>query len=371
MSRTVVIVGLGNIGSQVVPHLARMRAVSRVVLVDHGKYDQTNVETQAITPGEVGRGKAQVQGLRLKRINPALEVTSIPVPVESVPLGRLRADAILAGVDSRRARQFLNQAARHLGVTLVDAGVQADGLLARVSIFRPAPDCACLECGWDQADYDGIEQRYPCQPDGQQTAPTHAPAQLGALAAAVQAIELQRLFTGDSNASAGSHEVVIDAASHRQFVTRFTRRPDCRLADHDTWDVRGLNYLPEDLTIGQALALGGGWGSARAAAIRVEGSPFVLKLTCLGCGAATPILRLRRSLTDRERTCGLCRCRMEAVGADSLDGHALDADAAGRTLRSLGFDAGDIFRVSRAGRTRCYELGHAALARGRATGGTS
>ncbi|MCX6538592.1 MAG: ThiF family adenylyltransferase [Acidobacteria bacterium] len=366
MGRTVVVVGLGNIGSQVAPHLARMRTIGRVVLIDHGKYDETNVETQAITPGEVGRGKAQVQGLRLKRINPALEVTSISAPVEAVPLGRLRADAILACVDSRAARQYLNQAARHLGVTLVDSGVQADSSLARVSIFRSAPECACLECGWDQTDYDAIEQTYPCQPEGQTPAPTNAPAQLGAFAAAVQAIELQRLFAGDANGDLGSHEIVIDAASHRQFVTKFVRRSGCRLAEHGAWEIRTLNRWPEDLTLAQALALGG-VGAAHHTLLRVESTPFVTKLTCLGCGAAKPLLRLRRSLTDRERTCTLCRNRMEALGqdiADRLCGDALPADAAARTLRSLGLDPGDIFSVSRAGHTRFYELSGATSTRG-------
>ena len=62
MGRTVVLVGLGNIGSQVAPHLARMRALSRVVLVDHGRYDEGNVVTQAITPGEAGRRRHKFRG---------------------------------------------------------------------------------------------------------------------------------------------------------------------------------------------------------------------------------------------------------------------------------------------------------------------
>jgi molybdopterin/thiamine biosynthesis adenylyltransferase len=359
MGRTVVVVGLGNIGSQLAPHLARMRYIGRVVLIDHGRYDEANVETQAITPGEVGRSKALVQGIRLRRINPSIEVASISAPVEAVPLGHLRADAILACVDSRAARQYLNQAARHLGVTLVDSGVQADSSLARVSIFRSPPDCACVECGWDQADYDAIEQRYPCHSERETPAPTNAPAHLGALAAAVQAIELQRLFAADTNADLGSHEIVIDAASHRQFVTKFIRRSDCRLADHDAWVVHKLRRLPEDVTLAQALAFRAGANAAHEVSLRVENTPFVTKLTCLGCGAAVPMLRLRRSLTERERTCKTCRGRLEALGpdiADRLRGDGLPGDAQTRTLRSLGLEPGDIFSLKRGAYARFYEL---------------
>ena len=121
-------------------------------------------------------------------------MTAVSLPVETVPLGRLRADVILACVDSRAARQYLNQAARHLGVPLIDAGVFPDGLLARVSVFLPGAEHACLECTWDQADYDAIEQSYPCQGGVPDAAASGAPAHLGALAAAVQAIECQRRF---------------------------------------------------------------------------------------------------------------------------------------------------------------------------------
>ena len=60
MSRTLAVVGLGNIGSHLAPSVARMPEVARVILVDKGVYDRTNLGTQAITTG--GGGKAQGTG---------------------------------------------------------------------------------------------------------------------------------------------------------------------------------------------------------------------------------------------------------------------------------------------------------------------
>jgi len=366
MGRTIILVGLGNIGSHVAPHLARMADVSHVVLVDQDKYDRTNVASQAITPGECGRGKAQVQGLRLKRIRPSLGVTAIAARVEDVPLGRLRGDVILACVDNRAARQYLNQAARHLGLPLIDAGVHADGGLARVSIYPADPKAACLECAWGQPEYDAIEQSFPCIPGGgAATAATGAPAQLGALAGALQAIECQRLLSGATPVLHGAHEIIVDAASHRTLATRFLRNDDCRLPEHAPRRIHPLSEGPEDLTLLAALDLRAASDGRQAARLSLEGQPFVTRLRCLACGHETEMLRLRRSLTGRDRTCKRCRGRLEAAAADlrqSLALGELPDPAHARTLRALGFEEHDIFGVQRGVISRYFELRGAARA---------
>ena len=359
MGRTVTVVGLGNIGSHLAPHLARLPGLSRVLLVDKGRYDDTNIRSQAVTASQVGRSKAQVQGLQLKRINPALGVAAIAGPVEAIPLGRLRADVILACVDSRAARQYLNQAARRLGVPLVDAGVQPEGSLVRVSVFRPGDAHACLECTWDQADYDAIEQTYPCGVDGGDGAPTGAPAHLGALAAAVQAFECQRLLEASIGQADGSYEIVIGAAAHRYQVTRFARNRACRLPDHEAWAVRTIRRPPRELSAVEALALGGSTTADGGACLRLDGVPFIVALTCLGCGRRTPSWRLRRAITGRETVCRFCGGRLEAAGPDLVAALASDSTPAktlARSLEAFGFQRGDIFSIGGDGETRFYEL---------------
>ena len=357
MGRSLTVVGLGNIGSHLVPLLGRMPEVDRLVLVDKGRYDRSNLYTQSMTPGEAGKSKARVQGLRLERTRPALDVAVVGRPVEEVPLGQLRADVILACVDSRAARQYLNQAARRLGVSLIDAGVLSDALLARVSVFAPGCDHACLECTWDQADYDAIEQTYPCRGDAPDAASTGAPAHLGALAAAVQALECQAILCGRTRPAHGSFEVVVDAASRRQHVTRFARSAACRLPEHEPWDIRKLVNAPEQVTAQQALALGSTRGSQSEGRLSLDGIPFVTGLRCLGCGRLAPTLALRRSITAR--ACRSCGGRLTASGADLVSCLALDTlpvVPCGQSLQSLGFEAGDVFTIRRGDRARHFEL---------------
>ena len=137
--------------------------------------------------------------MRLKNIAPDLQVTALVAAVEDVPWGRLRGDVILTGLDTRRARQAVNRRARWLGMPWLDAGVEAGSGLARVSCFGPGADQPCLECAWTDADYQLLEQRYSCDGSPLATPASGAPARLGALAAAWQAIECHRLLASGND----------------------------------------------------------------------------------------------------------------------------------------------------------------------------
>ena len=52
-------------------------------------------------------------------------------------------------LDSRTSRRYVNQAAWRLGVPWIDGAVDAAGVLARVNAYVPAPEAACMECGWE------------------------------------------------------------------------------------------------------------------------------------------------------------------------------------------------------------------------------
>ena len=288
----VVVVGAGgNIGSHLAPHLARLTKVARITLIDRGIYEQANLCSQNITVHDLGRAKAAVQAHRLRRINPMLHVNTIVDAIENVPLGQLRADVIVACVDSRGARQYINQVAWRLGTSWIDAGVQGDGLLARVNVYRPGLDSPCLECAWDQHDYEVLEQTYPCQEQEREPAPTNAPSSLGALAAALQAIECQKLLAGRWEHVAVSRQVLIDACSHQHYVTTFRRNPRCRF-DHQVWPIAPLTDQPKELTLQQAFALMREVdGEEPARALRLEGQQFVRQLTCPGCGQLKPVWR--------------------------------------------------------------------------------
>ncbi len=69
---TVVVVGVGNIGSHLAMFLARMPLVQQVTLVDHDSYDESNLFSQNISRAEIGKPKVEAVARRLRRLNPEL-----------------------------------------------------------------------------------------------------------------------------------------------------------------------------------------------------------------------------------------------------------------------------------------------------------
>jgi molybdopterin/thiamine biosynthesis adenylyltransferase len=360
IKKNVVVVGAGgNIGSHLVPHLARMPNVGRVTLIDRDNYESTNLTSQDIAPADVGKRKAEVQARRLRRINPDLEVEAIVDAVERVPLGKLRADVILACLDSRIARQHVSQFAWRLGVPLIDAGVEPTGMLARVNVYVPGSESPCLECAWDDRDYEALEQTYPCAGFVSSVAATNAPSSLGALAASLQAIECQKLLAGQTDRVAIGKQVLIDVLHHKHYVTAFRRNPNCRFAGHDVWSIDKLNRSAREITLGEVLSLGSEPRNS-SIALRVEGKPFVKRLTCAACGFARSLLRLECSLSEKERACECCGSRMIAAGIDLTEELSLadveDGSSLRFSLRRLGFRPAEVFSVCARDTETHYEL---------------
>ncbi|MGQ0701893.1 MAG: HesA/MoeB/ThiF family protein [Gemmatimonadales bacterium] len=365
----VVVVGAGgNIGSHLVPLLARMPEVARLTLIDRDRYEERNLPNQDLTRGETGRAKAKAAARRARAIRLGLRVTAIAADVETLPTGQLRGDLILAGLDSRRARQRVNQAAWRLGVPWLDGGVLADGSLARVTSFRPGRG-SCLECRWDAADYAALEQSYPCEAHTV-SAPTAAPAALGALAASLLALEAGKLLRGEDGALAPGAEWVIDAAHQRHYVTAANRNPDCRMADHDSWTIDPVRLDPNTPIgtaaemLGRELATDGSSLGARHSAlgglaISVEGQRIVRRLSCEQCGSPKPVLRLLGRLGAGDLRCRRCGGRTGLNGfglLERVDLCSLTRTELRRPVSAIGLRPGDLITVTSGRSERHFEV---------------
>jgi molybdopterin/thiamine biosynthesis adenylyltransferase len=348
----------GNIGSHLVPLLTRQPGVVRLTLVDFDLYEAKNLHSQDIEPADVGKPKAEVQARRARRINPRLEVRSIVDRLENIPLGRLRGDVLFGCLDSKAGRRSANEIAWRLGMKFIDAGVEASALLARVNSYVPAKDQPCHECTWDERDYSDAGTRHACDDADPKTPSTNAPAHLGALAAALQAIESEKLLKNGVVAIAGQ-QVLIEAETHHHYVTRFRRNPKCRF-DHATWAITELRETPRDLTIGDAFGLLSTAANFAAASLGFGGRPLVQRLDCPGCGFSRRVFKLQERLGVRERFCPRCERQLLAAGfytSTRLIRSELAPDVAARALASLGLRVGDVITVSHGATERFFELG--------------
>ena len=341
----VIVVGVGNIGSHVLPHVARMRGVNTITVIDRDRYEPSNLATQNICACDVGKSKAQVQAGYLRQIDRALNVRALCTPVEDVPLAWLRADVILACLDSKRGRMIVNQAAWRLGVPWIDAGVDASGL-ARAQVFVPSAKAACLECAWGTRDYELVEQEYPCQ-HGAAPPETGASSALGALAASLQALECEKLLEPYCDHSLAGRDVMIDAKHHRHFVTRFERNTACLMPDHAGWSISQCHADPSSTTLDELTAMAATIpGSNHSVNVAVAGQQFALTLTCTACRQRQAVVHVHRGEWRRlPPRCEVCGGTLTATGVDLLDRVTLDAfpeQTRNRSLSELGILSGDI-----------------------------
>lgn len=341
----VIVVGAGTIGSHLLPHVARMPNVTAVTVVDPDCYEPSNLGAQNMYRPDLGKSKAQVQARRLKQIDQSLETRAYQKPVEDLPLGWLRGDVILACLDSRRARMVVNQAAWRLGVPWINAGVAATGLLARVQVFLPAAEAPCLECAWDTRDYELVEQTYACQ-DGAAPAATGASSGLGALAASIQAIECEKLLSGDHAQLLAGRDVLIDARHHRHYVTAFRRNPACRMPDHAGWRITPFDADPSSTTLGELVATARTLRGADAGVqMGVAGQRVAVTLTCPHCGTRWPTGYVHRGERRHAGRCPDCTTELMATGVDLHDAVSPDAlpeIARNRSLTEMGLITGDV-----------------------------
>src|SRR5262249_58742008 len=103
---TVLVAGAGNIGSHLVPLLARS-GVGRICLVDRDHVEMKNLRNQDYRPEDVGRPKAEVLAERIQGQAPGAVIEARTADLETLPLGLFMVDAIFGALDSRRARQAL------------------------------------------------------------------------------------------------------------------------------------------------------------------------------------------------------------------------------------------------------------------------
>ncbi len=172
LESTVGIVGLGGLGGLVTETLARM-GIGRFRLIDGDVFEAHNLNRQLFSGiDNMGRPKVEAAVMRVKSINPGLEVTATQAFLTPENAHTLVASCTLVVdcLDNIQSRFTLEAAARHAGVPMVSAAIA--GLAGHVTTIFPS----------DQ----GLENIYG--PEDQLTAVKGEETRLGCLAPGVNLI---------------------------------------------------------------------------------------------------------------------------------------------------------------------------------------
>jgi len=150
---TALLIGVGGIGCAAATYLASS-GIGRLVLCDFDTVDETNLGRQVLYgPGNIGELKAEVAAARLRKVNPDVEVISIPVRLSDEALAEAvgQADVVLDGCDNFSTRFQVNDACVAASRRLVTgSAIRFEGQLA---VFGPDYDeSPCYRCLYVEAD---------------------------------------------------------------------------------------------------------------------------------------------------------------------------------------------------------------------------
>jgi molybdopterin/thiamine biosynthesis adenylyltransferase len=220
---TVVLIGLGGIGSPALQYLAGA-GVGTLVLVDDDAVDASNLQRQTIyREGEIGRDKSQLAEVWVREFDPALEVRPLSRRVTRDNAAEVLAgtDLVLDGCDNFATRLAVSDACVATRVPLLSAAVgRFQGQVGAFAGHLPGQPCYRCYVG-DAFDGDDCDT---CAEDGM----------LGAMAgwtgtfAALQAIRVLLAGSGGMGEPQWGRLHLLDGLAPGMRSMRIAKDPACR-----------------------------------------------------------------------------------------------------------------------------------------------
>lgn len=215
-SATVLVVGVGGLGSPVVLYLAAA-GVGRLILVDHDVVDLSNLQRQiAHRTDSVGQAKVTSAAAMACQLNPHCEVMTVAEQLDASNVDQWvpQADVIVDCSDNFAVRFLLNRASVRHRVPLVSgAAIRMDGQL---SVYDPRrTDSPCYRCLYDETGDEDLR----CVNNG-------VLAPIVGVVGSIQATETIKVLTGIGTPLVG-RLLLLDGSRMQFREIRLNKNKDC------------------------------------------------------------------------------------------------------------------------------------------------
>jgi len=215
LASSVLIVGLGGLGSPVAMYLAAA-GVGELVLLDFDQVDLTNLQRQIIhTTDRIGVKKVESARQTLQALNPDCRISTIDRMLEPEEIAEqiTKVDLVIDGTDNFATRFAINTACVANRIPLVSgAAIRMEG---QVSVFTGQPGDPCYHCLYGS----GSEVNETCSENG-------VLAPVVGIIGSVQATEAIKVLTGVGTTLNG--KLMLLDALHMQWRTlRLKADPSC------------------------------------------------------------------------------------------------------------------------------------------------
>jgi molybdopterin/thiamine biosynthesis adenylyltransferase len=223
----ILVVGAGALGNEILKNLALLGA-KNVVVVDIDRIERSNLSRAVLFRDDhVGRYKADVAAESFRGICAGAEVQPLNANiVHECGLGIFAwSDLILAGLDNREARIWINRAAWKMNRPWIDGAIEGINGVARVFLPGAAP---CYECTLGETDWALLERRMSCnlllrESNAEGKVPT-TPT-ISSIIAGIEVQEAVKLIHGLPTLA--SRGFIFEGLSHSSYVVEYTSSPDC------------------------------------------------------------------------------------------------------------------------------------------------
>ena len=246
----VLVIGAGALGNEILKNLTLL-GFRRIVVVDSDRIDESNLSrTILYRSGDIGEFKVEVAARACQSISRDVVVRPIVGNVlRDCGLGLFRwSDVVLAGLDNREARLWLNRSSWKVNRPWIDGAIEGINGVARAFLPGVAP---CYECTLGEVDWAILEKRMSCNlllhedvTEGKvPTTPT-----ISSIIAGIQVQEAVKLIHGMPTLSGSGF--VFEGLNHSSYRVEYTENPDC-MSHYTLAEIVALPERSAELTLEQ------------------------------------------------------------------------------------------------------------------------
>jgi molybdopterin/thiamine biosynthesis adenylyltransferase len=332
------IVGAGALGNEILKDAALL-GFRKVIIVDLDQIEESNLSRTILYRDEdIGRSKAEVAARAYRALARDAQVQPLNLNiVHNCGLGVFAwSDVILAGLDNREARLWINRSAWKMNRPWIDGAIEGINGVVRVFLPGSAP---CYECTLGEVDWALLEKRLSCnllrlEPTVEGKIPT-TPT-ISSIIAGLQVQEAVKLIHGLPTLAGKGY--VFEGLNHSSYVVEYTEKADC-MSHYTVPRVVRLAESSADLTLEQLRKRG--QADLESSDVVIEFSRDVVqKFVCPHCAAEEEIFAPLGSVSFDGAHCphdGQLRT------VTSLHSYTGTEDFGGRKLDSLGLPPLDLF----------------------------
>ena len=350
-SANILVIGAGALGNEILKNLALL-GFEKVVVVDLDKIEESNLSRTILYRSEdVGSYKAEVAAKSVKALAPDVKIKPLVANVvQNCGLGLFAwSDIIIAGLDNREARLWINRCAWKMNKPWIDGAIEGINGVARVFVAGSAP---CYECTLGETDWKLLEQRMSCNlllreanTEGKiATTPT-----ISSVIAGIEVQEAVKLLHGMPTLAGSGF--VFEGLNHTSYKVEYTPNPDCM--SHFTYEnVVELPQKSSELTLKDLRKIGA--KDLAASDVVVEFSrDIVHELECPECHTREEIFAPVGGIKYQQ---GRCPRDGQMRIVKTIHSYSGTENFASRTLDKLGLPLFDVFSVRSSEAERAYLL---------------